>query len=272
MTSPFDFDREDWYPPWPAHPACGPGMVCTSSGYPRPPLATPVSVFTVHYGGAGTSWTDHGDTLAEAVSIEEYARGANKPNEYNSIGDTEGQTVEYAGPFRAAHSAGENGTAWGHLCLYGLETLTEAEAQGLIRSCRRARAQALDAGYLTPDHRVKGHGDMPGAATPCPGPLRTNPRWWAAICAPLTTDEPAPPVPPPAPGDTDMIYAIRDTKGFGGALFTLDGHPMSPEVRDALMADDNLTVIDQDHRWWREATREHIGEIARRAYGDRPVG
>ena len=197
----FDFTRWDWYP-WTLG---GPGQVSMSDGRPRPALATPLSTFGVHYAGAGSSWLDSGDTVQELLSVEmNHARPSRKPNEYNSVSDIDSATYEYAGPYRAAHSSGNNDTAWGHLCLYGLEVLTEKRAQALIAGIRRARRQCVEAGYLTPDHAVLAHGQLPGAATSCPGPLFTDDRWWAQITAPLATFTP----PAPTAEDIDDMAAL----------------------------------------------------------------
>lgn len=198
MDQPFDHSRHDWYPPG----FGGPAEVRGTNG-PRPALRTPLSTFGVHYGGAGTSWLDFGDTAAELRGIEvNHARPTGKPNEYNSASDSAAETWEYAGRFMAAHSAGNNVTVWGHLTLYGLEVLSEADADGLILGVRRARAQCVHAGYITPAHLVLPHHLLPGARTPCPGPLWTNKRWWARIIALLTPAdfdqvEPPPVVTPP---------------------------------------------------------------------------
>lgn len=196
----FDHPREAWYPPG----LGGAGQVSNANGTPRPPLETPLDVFAVHYGGAGASWTDPGDTAAELRGVElNHARPNGKPNEYNSASDAAGETWEYAGAYRAAHSTGNNSTTWGHLTLYGLEVLTDDVAAGLIRGIRRTRAQCVAAGYLTDDHDVLPHRMLPGASTACPGPLYTTPRWWAQIVAPLTPadfDPTAEPI-----GDPEML-------------------------------------------------------------------
>jgi hypothetical protein len=78
---PLDHGREEWYPP-------GLGsaeLVLSGGGSPRPALRLPIDTFAVHYGGAGTSWLDEGDTAAELRSVElNHARPSGKPNEYNS--------------------------------------------------------------------------------------------------------------------------------------------------------------------------------------------
>jgi hypothetical protein len=215
MTSPFDNSRYDWYPSG----LGGPGQVSMSDGRRRPRLRTPLDVFGVHYAGAGSSWLDSGDTVNELQSVElNHARPSGKPNEYNSVSDIDSATYEYSGPYRSAHSSGNNDTVWGHLALYGLERLTEAQAQALIVGIRRARMQCVRAGYLTADHAVKGHQELPGASTGCPGPLFTNKRWWAQITAPLTTVTPPPkPTPPPTAEDTDMLALVSLTRPKGYA-------------------------------------------------------
>ncbi len=180
MTSPFDRSRFDWYPDG----LGGPAVVLMSNGSPRPALDLPLSTFVVHYGGAG-SWLDEGDTDTELAAVELYhARPSGKPNEYNSASDSEMLTWEYAGPFLAAHAGPHNATTWGHLVLLGLEPLTETVAGKLIAGIRRARRQAVAAGYLTPDHAVIPHSAI--RSTGCPGPLYTNPIYWRAIAADLT--------------------------------------------------------------------------------------
>jgi hypothetical protein len=196
----FDHSRAEWYPETDGYTI---DPVMTSGRTPRPPLRVPMSTFAVHYAGAGSSWLDEGDTGRELRSIEvNHARPTGKPNEYNSVSDISAETWEYAGPYRAAHSAGNNSTVWGHLVLYGLERLNDWHADRLIMGIRRARAQAVAAGWLTADHVVAGHRDLPNARTPCPGLLRTNRTWWNRITAPLAADL--------EPGDTAM-QAIRHT-------------------------------------------------------------
>jgi hypothetical protein len=216
MMQPFDHPRADWYPPGYG----GPGQVQGSDGQPRPPLAVPLDTFGVHYGGAGASWLDKGDTAAELRGIElNHARPQGKPNEYNSASDSASETWEYAGRFRAAHSSGNNSTVWGHLVVYGLEQLSEVDAQALIRGIRRARAQCVTAGYLTAGHRVLPHSGLPGASTSCPGPLHTNARWWAQVIAPLTPADfdivtPNPPVDPIVP-----VPPVTGASPEGGSVF-----------------------------------------------------
>ena len=229
--TPFDKSRYDWYRDTPE-------VVLNSDGNPRPALPVPLNTFTVHYGGAGSNWTDFGDTADELWGVELWARSQSKPNEYNSSSDSQAVTWEYAGPFLAAHSGGENMSAWGHLALYGLEQLTEIEAQAFIKGTRKARQQCVDAGYLTPGHEVVAHNDMPGADTSCPGPLYTNKRWWNQIIAPLTEQE-------PVAMETQFVWRHRSQPGaywvMGGSVVHLDA-----VMRDNLISKGVLEVVSDN--------------------------
>jgi hypothetical protein len=256
VTQPFDHSRFDWYP----NSLGGPGQVSNADGSPRPTLTVPLRVFGVHYGGAGASWTDLGDTAVELRGVEmNHARPSGKPNEYNSASDSAGETWEYAGRFRAAHSSGNNGTVWGHLVLYGLEQLTEAEADGLIRGVRRARAQCVTAGYITADHVVEPHNQLPGAQTSCPGPLWTNKQWWARIVAPLTpADFDIPTSPPPLQEDDDMpVCFVTDTKLRG--TFALCAGRWVPWL---FPVPAGAPHFQGDHPWTREQILDHQGPNA----------
>jgi hypothetical protein len=241
---PFDFSRFDWYPDG----LGGAAQVSRSDGRPRPALRTPLDTFAVHYGGAGTQWLDSGDTIQELRGVElNWARPNLTPNEYNSASDIDAQTWEYAGPFRAAHSGGNNDTVWGHLCLYGLEAITEDQAQALIAGIRRARAQAVHAGYVTADHEVKGHQELNGASTGCPGPLFTNKRWWAQITRPVLTDAPIKAVSQPTEEDLDMpALFVIDTELKG--TFALVSGRWVPWL-GTLTA--GVEVVEADHPWTR---------------------
>lgn len=212
-----DWPRTDWYPRNGRFPFGDP-VVRSSSGAPRPRLGTPLEVFTVHYVGAGAHWLDSGDTLTELAAIEaNHAIPNRKPNEYNSASDVDGETFGYAGPYRAAHSGGNNGTSWGHLVVVGVEVPSEAQADGLIAGVRKMRRQLVDAGFLTPDHRVVPHRNMPRANTGCPGVLYDNDDWWDRIAAPL--DAPAP--------EIDMHKFIKP-KGYKDQFLII---PMSAETK-----------------------------------------
>lgn len=235
----FDRTRYDWYPTvFYNGVAYSATKVVKSDGSPRPALKIPLNVFTVHYGGAG-QWLDPGDTALELAAIERnHAIPQRKPNEYNSASDSDALTWEWAGRFQAAHSEGENATAWGHLCVLGLEQPTEAQADKLIEGIRKARAQCVAAGWLHPAHVVEAHQNMPGAQTNCPGPLYDNKRWWNRIIAPLTT-------PPEPPAGYERIAVMNtfeaatatrwDTRGFAA---------QNPALKNGLGAGEYVCKLD----------------------------
>lgn len=68
------------------------------------------------------------------------------------------------------------------------------------------------------------------------------------------------------------MIVIQPTDPFWkGALFTVEGHPVTPELRDRLVAKGQLDVVQQaPHAHWDEATLHKMGEQARRQYGDQP--
>ena len=213
----FDHSRHEWYPTV-RHDGVTftADKVVTSSGTPRPALPVPLTEFVVHYGGAGSSWLDFGDTARELAGVEAYHAIPNdKPNEYNSSSDSAAETWEYAGPYRGAHNGVHNMRTWGHLALYGLERLDEADAAGLIAGIRRARRQLVDAGWLTWNHVVRPHSYY--KQTSCPGPLATNSTWWNRIAAPLSSVEPKPdPLPPGDDMQPIAPHRNSDTRVFGG--------------------------------------------------------
>lgn len=215
-----DRSRTGWYPAWTSargpHPAGDP-VVRNSGGGERPRITgngmPPLDVFVVHYVGAGTNWSDTGDTAAELRGIERnHAIPSNKPNEYNSASDSEAVTWGYAGPFRAAHASGVNTTRWGHLVVIGLEDHNAVETK-LVEGVVRMRRQLVAAGFLSRTHRVEPHLAQPDASTTCPGGLWTDRDAWDAIAAPLVY--PTPPTPPP--GDAMRVRYFH-------------AHPQDPAV------------------------------------------
>jgi len=75
-----------------------------------------------------------------------------------------------------------------------------------------------------------------------------------------------PPPPPPFDEEDDMKVLIQDT--VLQALFTVDGVPVSAQLRDALVAQ-GYVIINQDHAEWRDAMLEQIGPAAALRYGAR---
>lgn len=196
MSSAFDVDREEWYEDgWYNGVYFSAKYVKSSSGALRPVLDLPLSVMTLHFTGAGASWLDSGDSFEELNSIERFARSAKKPNEYNSGSDIDSVTFEYAGPFRAAHSKGFNGSSWGHITLLGLENPNDKQLSNLIVGIRKARRQNVERGNLTANHVIVPHSEQ--RPTNCPGVLFNDKDVWREISAPLK-------VPPPVGEEEEM--------------------------------------------------------------------
>ena len=76
--------------------------------------------------------------------------------------------------------------------MYGMETLTHAQALTFVRGIRKALRQAIAAGHLDPVHTIRRHGDVRRGGSTCPGPIGDEP-YWSAIVAPLTEPDTAPP-------------------------------------------------------------------------------
>ena len=186
-----DLTRTDWYPENSKYLL---DPVSNSSWGARSRFKVPLSRMLIHYIGAGR-YMNRIDDGAILKSIEvNHARPNKKPNEYNSGSGINGQSCEYAGPWRAAHSSGKtNGISnnlawWGHLVFLGSpEVPTEEQADRLIEGILKSRRDLVAMGWLTPDHIVRAHRKAPGlkTGTPCPGPLADNKDWWARISAPL---------------------------------------------------------------------------------------
>lgn len=167
----------------------------SSNGELRPALQPGRPYLTVHHTGAGR-WADPGDSAIEIRGIQDWAlnrRVPPTPWEYNYVVDSEGVAWEYAGMFRAAHSAGENDLAIGVLLLgnFALERPTPA----MLERLRILRYELVADGCLAADHSMRRHRDMPGAETSCP--MLTEAEWQLAT----TPWSPPPPLPPPTVED-----------------------------------------------------------------------
>lgn len=175
-----------------------------STGTPRPLLKPARPFLTVHYTGAG-SWLDPNDTPDELRSIQQYAQSASKPWEYNWVIDGQGLVFEYAGDYRAAHTAAWNDDAIGVLLLVGFNPpgVFEQPTVPMTVAFRDLRAWLADTGRLAADHKLRQHREMPGAATQCPGfAVVSN---WDQFTAPVP-----PPAPPATPKDEAMYLATLD--------------------------------------------------------------
>ena len=228
-------------------------VVRNSNGTPRPKLVFPLAYETFHYTGVNVRWGDVGDTDAEIRGIEDYAASAGKPNEYNAVihQDPDDLIHEYAGRFRAAHSAGENSIGHGLLLLNGInEPITRLQIDkvqwlmGLHRYVGVADASTL----------FRGHRDMPNAATACPGAsiYRAIPYfddvWRPPVEPPPPPVEPEPPVPvPPADADGFGYYLIVEGRTPWGISAEVYGTGTRwPEIMEANAPD---TTPNPGERW-----------------------
>jgi hypothetical protein len=170
-------------------------VVRSSGGSPRPPVITPALYVTHHYTGVNVRYGDIGDTAAEIRAIEDYAQRVGKPNEYNYVNhqDPDNKIFEYAGGFRAAHSSGENSISFGVLHLIGTQ-----EKLNLIMVDKMKWLNDVFRyfGMINFATQQRGHQQMPGAATACPG---TDVMWWLPEFGKSHTPPPPQPLPPPKP-------------------------------------------------------------------------
>lgn len=221
MTAPVVLSREDWG----ADP-----VVRSSDGTPRPPVDAPARWLTVHYtGNTNPLWTaDRAAVVAAQQGLERFASGAGKPNEYNwclYCAAGVGYVVEYAGIWRAAHSADENQEAVGVLFWLGVD---QEAPDAMVDAYRYLRDQMLTAmGAIGPATAQTPHCDMPGAATPCPGPVLDR---WADLLQPYQ-GAPSPPTVTEDP--MAELWRTSDNRQF---LFVIDGKGYNFRDNDALAA------------------------------------
>lgn len=184
-----------------------------SGGDVRPFVQRPAKWVTGHHTGAG-EWADFYDTIPEVRYIQMYAQHAQKPWEYNWIIDTEGNVVEYAGFYQAAHSGGENHTAYGVLLL--LNATHEKPTDAQILAFRQLVWWLRELGYTSYQTFVLPHQQMPGARTACPG-VYVMARWQEFIT-------PWMPPPPVEPKEIDMIVLDYNNKNGWTALVYTGTH------------------------------------------------
>jgi hypothetical protein len=209
----------------------GTQLPTNTSGTSRPLLAGARPYLTVHYTGAG-SWLDPDDTPTELRSIQAYAQGAGKPWEYNWVIDGQGIVFEYAGDYRAAHTAGWNESAIGVLLLVGFNRDGQHEQPPVEMQVafRDLRAWLTATGRVTVDHRLRQHREMPGAATACPGAAVIS-KW----------DQFSAPVPPPIGDDMpDVFYRNAEARAWDGAQYP------PGQIKYKLMEDGHCRRISGD--------------------------
>jgi len=142
---------------------------------------------TAHYTGNYVDYTDR--VTREVVLQIQDVFGSTKPFEYNFvIGQEDNDEIyEFAGKFRAAHSAGENDESFGVLFLLGVG---EDPTPRMIDKWRWLRDVLIADGSLRPDVEQLMHFQMPGAATLCPGNIRDFwPQFLLPFHPPIQEDE-----------------------------------------------------------------------------------
>lgn len=215
-------------------------------GTRRPLLAPDRPYLTVHYTGAG-SWLDPDDTPTELRSIQLYAQGAGKPWEYNYVIDGQGLVFEYAGDYRAAHYAdhttvpavGKNDIAIGVLLLVGFVPpssagVLEQPTIPMIVAFRDLRAWLVATGRLADPHELRGHRQMTGAPTACPGDAVMAK--WDQFAAPV------PPPPTPDPG--------ADMNALDKTITNSESGPYGPPLESKFfLADDGYRRHMSPDEW-----------------------
>jgi hypothetical protein len=159
-----------------------PAVVTNSNGTPRPPLRDAVYL-TAHYTGNNVSYANR--STPDVIRQIQRVFAATKPFEYNAVIGQESDNLiyEYAGDFVAAHSAGENSTAYGVLFLLGVG---EDPTALMIDKWRWLRDSLKARGIVRVNVDQRMHFQMPGAATACPGNIK---QFWPQFLTPWVTDE-----------------------------------------------------------------------------------
>lgn len=256
-------------------------VVRNSNGSPRPLVVTPVVYVTYHWTGVNVRFGDIGDTNAEIRAIEQYASHAGKPNEYNWVfhQDPDELIHEYASGYRAAHSAGENSIAYGYLLLNGIQ-----EPINLHQVLKLQWMNDLLRVLGGRDNRTqdRGHRQMSGAATSCPGDDAmsklehfSKPFVITQPPKPPPKPEPKPPVPVDPPDSPKHgYYLVTDRKTPWSISAECYGTGTRwPEIAEANLPDE---VPNPGERWvvpgfdgvWTEVrTGEGPWQILNRVFG-----
>lgn len=186
--------RTDWF---------GTGPPDMNNGSPRPLLGQPVPGLTVHYRGSPINDSATASPVSYMQAAEQRADWAGKSFEYNYIilpGRAGGLVCEYAGLYRAAHSAGENHWIGVQFALGvnnhpsyrnydpGKPTVWQPVDDDMINAYRWLRDVHL-AGVLSANFDQLQHRQMPGAATACPGQAIID-RWADLLTAYTEPSEP----------------------------------------------------------------------------------
>lgn len=168
---------------------------------------------------------------------------------YSAAVDQDGNDYQLRGvDWRAAANESYNHRTFALLALVdGADPLTDAAVAKVHRIVAWFRAESPLSNVIIVGHKEIG-------ATACPG-IGVQHQIESGLLEPLEDDDEE---------ETTMI-AIRPTHpDLAPGLFTTDGHPISPELVAHLGGD--LVIVDQDHKFWDEATLHRLGEHARRLY------
>lgn len=194
--------------------ASGLGPVVNNDGWTRRPLLDfPLDYLTGHYTGVSREvrgqvrYPPDMDTAHYLRVLQRWAQGAGKSFEYSVvIPPTVGrpEVWEYAGDYRAAHTAGWNSRAYGVLFVNGIgQPLTDAQ----VVAWRWWRDVLKAVGKLNDRVQQVPHREMPGASTTCWGDEIDGVRW--RLLAPYVPIPP-PSVPEPLPSDDMAAVPVID--------------------------------------------------------------
>ena len=187
-------------------------VVRSSTGSPRPKLGFEPWA-TIHYTGVDVTYATR-STPQQILNIEKWAASKDKPNEYNYVigQENDDKVYEYAGPYQAAHSAGENSESIGILLLNGnREPVTDLQ----IEKFRWLVSVLQYFAVLSGTCQIVQHYQMPGASTSCAKSVVGNRLPEFRVPWSVTPPPPPPPPPPSPPPSTDVGLFTLALEGDG---------------------------------------------------------
>lgn len=232
-------------------------VVTTSGGSPRPPIAD-CDWITAHYTGVNTVY--NGRDIPAQIRHIQAIFSASKPFEYNYvIGQTDDNLIyEFAGKYRAAHSAGENTDAVGVLFLNGVnEPITDVQQD----KWRFIRDTFIADGLLRPNPIQARHKDMPNAATSCAG--KHVDAVWVDMQQPYHPQTEPEPTTPEQEGTMKLIRFSSSPAVYAqhlGGYKTWIPDPATLNVYRFLTKRD-VEVIDAKYPEWMRASGPIVGPV-----------
>lgn len=197
------------------------GSPTNTTGSPRPLMMANRTTHTIHSTGvpkhqiyfaqSDGRFKTINDAFKFVKRLEEVARRAGKPFEYNTVIpvmiDNSAHVLAYADEYVAAHSAGNNQSSHGTLLAVGID---QPLNDGAIRAFQWWNAVLEASGRLIPVSQILPHFQMPGARTSCPGPavMASYPRLITPYSTPTPVPPPSPSI-PSYPGGQDMFKPIH---------------------------------------------------------------